>query len=282
MIEDRSILLQLWSGFALPTPQQNRKARVQCNPAGKPLKFRGALSKQAEPALGERTTARLDYRPAITCGRSSGRQARAARTAGSKPAILDRPPDFDPAATSAPCDLGGDAAKLIEPALALEPGHGIFRSATATASRPSQSTRKGSELRRRLTILRSIIRGKSVTGRAMGHCAVKPPSMGTKLASSPARKTTPAATSPGAPIRPHRRHGQGAGDALGSRPRTISAPIRPGWIEFTRMPSRAYEQARSAPGGQARDPCWRPARETSQAPCRWPERPRSQVRPDRR
>ncbi len=52
MIEDRSILLQLWPGFALPTPQQNRKARVQCNPAGKPLKFRGALSKQAEPALG--------------------------------------------------------------------------------------------------------------------------------------------------------------------------------------------------------------------------------------
>ncbi len=88
MIEDRSILLQLWSGFALPTPQQNRKARVQCNPAGKPLKFRGALSKQAEPALdvGAR---RVGYPPSAIDTETAERTSAARRDLGTLTRLTD-------------------------------------------------------------------------------------------------------------------------------------------------------------------------------------------------
>jgi hypothetical protein len=43
-----AILQQLWSGYVISTPQQNRKACVQSNRQN-PLIFRGALPKQPGP-----------------------------------------------------------------------------------------------------------------------------------------------------------------------------------------------------------------------------------------
>src|SRR3974390_283378 len=40
-----------WSGYALPTPRQNRSAPRSANPGRDPLKIRGELSKQAGPTL---------------------------------------------------------------------------------------------------------------------------------------------------------------------------------------------------------------------------------------
>ena len=40
-----------WSGYALPTPRQNRSAPRSANPGRDPLKIRGELSKQPGPAL---------------------------------------------------------------------------------------------------------------------------------------------------------------------------------------------------------------------------------------
>jgi pilus assembly protein CpaC len=44
-------LSQLWSGYALPPLRQNQHAPRSANPGRNPLKIRGALSRQPEPAL---------------------------------------------------------------------------------------------------------------------------------------------------------------------------------------------------------------------------------------
>jgi hypothetical protein len=51
-------LSQLWSGLSPPDAATKSNAPLSANPAGKPLKIRGELSKQPGPAL-EAENARL-------------------------------------------------------------------------------------------------------------------------------------------------------------------------------------------------------------------------------
>ena len=62
--------MQLWSGYALPTPHQNRKAPRSAKPGRNPLNFRGALSRQPEPAL---SLGQIQPPPRLSVSKNSNR-----------------------------------------------------------------------------------------------------------------------------------------------------------------------------------------------------------------